>query len=46
MAGLQRMRLATQPLDKLTGRVTYSQQILTEGGLIRTPALRTVGAGG
>ena len=26
--------LATEPLDKMTGRVTYSQQILAEYGLI------------
>jgi NAD(P)-dependent dehydrogenase (short-subunit alcohol dehydrogenase family) len=28
--------LATEPLDKVTGRVTYSQQILKEFGLIET----------
>ena len=26
--------LATEPLDKVTGRVTYSQQILKEFGLL------------
>jgi citronellol/citronellal dehydrogenase len=26
--------LATEPLDKVTGRVTYSQQILKEYGLL------------
>ena len=27
--------LATEPLDKVTGRVTYSQQILLEHGWIK-----------
>jgi hypothetical protein len=27
--------LATEPLDKVTGRVTYSQQILQEFGWIK-----------
>ncbi len=26
--------LATEPIDKITGRVTYSQEILREFGLI------------
>ena len=29
--------LATEPLDKVTGRVTYSQQILGEYGMIDNP---------
>jgi NAD(P)-dependent dehydrogenase (short-subunit alcohol dehydrogenase family) len=30
--------LATEPLDRVTGRVTYSQQILKEFGWLTTPA--------
>ena len=29
--------LATEPIDKVTGRVTYSQQILSEYGIIDDP---------
>ena len=29
--------LATEPIDKVTGRVTYSQQILAEFGLLDNP---------
>ena len=29
--------LATEPLEKVTGRVTYSQQILKEFGWMRRP---------
>jgi hypothetical protein len=42
--------LATEPLDKVTGRVTYSQEILKEFGWITTakgrginPAIPTSG---
>ena len=29
--------LATEPVDKISGRVTYTQQILSEYGLISDP---------
>mgnify|MGYP003320083888 CR=1 FL=1 len=29
--------LASEPIDKVTGRVTYSQQILAEFGLLDDP---------
>ena len=37
--------LATEPLDKVTGRVTYSQQILKEYGWITEAQGTGVGAG-
>jgi hypothetical protein len=40
--------LATEPLDKVTGRVTYSQLILKEFGWIETargPGVERVGTG-
>ena len=29
--------LVTEPIDKVTGKVTYSQQILSEYGVINDP---------
>jgi hypothetical protein len=36
MMAMAALALATEPLDKITGRVTYSQQILKELGLIES----------
>lgn len=38
--------LATEPLDKVTGRVTYSQQILTEFGWLAQEEARGIGVSG
>ena len=35
--------LATQPLDKVTGRVTYSQQILREFGWLSPDEAKGIG---